>query len=164
MKVAVIGHRKIDVSHNICNKVGDIIENLIVSQNADTFIFGGRGMFDELCYDVVTRLQKKYQNIKRVYLRSQFEFIGKQYKEYLLESYEVTEFPQTVHNAGRLSHVKRNEAMIDMSDVLIVFYDKEYKPNCRNGNITKSGTGIALDYAKRKGKKIINVFEANNLN
>ena len=53
--------------------------------------------------------------------------------------------------------------MIDKSDFCIVYYREDYKPPMRKNSRRdffeyqpKSGTKLAYDYAKRKGKTIIN--------
>lgn len=68
MIVAFIGHRKINYSETLKEKVKKIVENLIINENADTFLFGSKSEFDTLCYEVVTELQAKYNLIRRVYV------------------------------------------------------------------------------------------------
>ncbi len=123
MIVAFIGHRKINKTESLKDKLKKIVENLIVNENADTFLFGSKSEFNTLCYDVVTELQNKYRSIRRVYVRAEREFISEEYKRYLLTLYEFTYFPKAVQGAGALSYVKRNQAMIDKCDVVVAYYD-----------------------------------------
>ena len=69
---------------------------------------------------------------------------------YLLQFYDETYYPEKMLGAGRAAYVERNYEMINNSNFCVVYYDEEYIPNKR-----KSGTKIALDYAIKKGRKII---------
>ena len=51
------GHRKIDETEELKNKLSEIIENLIVNENVDTFLFGSKSEFDDLCHKIVTNLK-----------------------------------------------------------------------------------------------------------
>ena len=86
-------------------------------------------------------------------MRAEYPYISEQYKNYLLENYEETYYPEKIINSGRASYVERNYEMIDKSRFCVVYYDKQYAPTNR-----KSGTKIALDYAIKQGKNIISVL------
>ncbi len=85
-------------------------------------------------------------------MRAEYPYINEQYKNYLLQSYEDTFYPEKIMNSGKASYVERNYEMIDNSFFCIVYYDQKLSPATR-----KSGTKIALDYAIKKGKKIIKI-------
>lgn len=153
MIVAIVGHRKIEKTKESEEVTEKAIIGLI-ENGADTFLFGSRGQFDELCYGIVTKLKERYE-LKKVYVRAAFQFINEQYKNYLLSLYEETVFPPSVVSAGRISYIKRNEAMIDICDVLLTFYDKDYLPKTKEKS--NSGTAIAFKYALGKNKRILNL-------
>ena len=79
------GHRKIEKRDTLKRRLYEIIENLIVNENTDTFLFGSKSEFDSLCYKVVTALKQTYPQIKRVYVRSAFADIDDSYTKYLLK-------------------------------------------------------------------------------
>ena len=145
-----IGHREINVTDELKEKLHMVIERLIIEESIDTFLFGSKSQFDDLCYDIVTEIKKKYPHIKRIFVRAEYPYIDESYEAYLLESYEDTYFPKSVLGAGKASYVKRNCEMIDNSRFCIVYYKKDYTPKGR-----KSGTKIALAYAEKKKKTII---------
>ena len=145
-----IGHREINVTDELKEKLRVVIECLIVDENIDTFLFGSKSQFDDLCYDIVTEIKKKYPHIKRIFVRAEYPYIDESYEAYLLESYEDSYFPKSVLGAGKASYVKRNCEMIDNSRFCIVYYKEDYTPKGR-----KSGTKIAFDYAEKKKKTII---------
>ena len=155
MIVAFIGHRTLIKTEALKDKLKKIVENLIVNENADTFLFGSKSEFNTLCYDVVTELQNKYRSIRRVYVRAEREFISEEYKRYLLTLYEFTYFPKAVQDAGALSYVKRNQAMLDKCDVVVAYYDDQYIPPTK----TKSGTQMAVVHAIKNHKRLINLLQ-----
>ena len=76
---------------------------------------------------------------------------------------------EKVYSAGKASYVERNQAMIDVSDFCIFYYNEEYQPPRRkrtNRDLStyqpKSGTRLAYEYAVQKSKKadkvVINMF------
>lgn len=159
------GHRKINLTEDLKSKLRVTMEKLIVDEKVDMFLFGSRSDFDDLCYEIVTELKEKHPHIKRVYVRAEYPFIDESYRNYILESYEDTYYPERMENAGRASYVERNQEMINQSDVCVVYYDENYDPPRRRNSRSdladyqpKSGAKIAYDYAVRKGKTIINVL------
>lgn len=164
-KCCFVGHRKIEITDELEKRVYDYIENLIVNENVKVFLFGSKSQFDDLCYDIVSNFKEKYSGIKRVYIRSQYEFIDESYEKYLLEFYEETYFPERCKGAGKISHVVRNQAMIDYSDFCLFYYDENYTPPQRKWSRRdlfayqpKSGTALAYKYAKQKRKEVINII------
>ncbi len=147
------GHRTINETEELKVKLIEIIENLIVDKKVDTFLFGSKSRFNNLCLEIVSEIKEKHPHIKRVYVRAEYPYISEHYKNYLLETYEDTYYPEKILNAGKASYVERNYEMIDHSHFCIVYYDEQRAPTTR-----KSGTKIALDYAIKQCKKIIRVL------
>ena len=147
------GHRTINENEKLKTKLIDTIEKLIVDEKVDTFLFGSKSNFNSLSLKLVTKIKEKYPNIKRVYVRAEYPHISEHYKNYLLNNYEDTYYPEKIINSGRASYVERNYEMIDNSQFCIFYYDEQCTPTIR-----KSGTKIALDYAIKKNKKVIIVI------
>ncbi len=158
------GHRKIEYTKELEKSIYDTAEGLIQNENVNTFFFGSKSEFNTLCLNVVTKLKDIYPQIKRTYIRAEYPYITDSYRAYLLKSYDDTYFPEKAINAGKASYAERNQEMIDKSDFCIVYFKEDYLPPMRKNSkhdLTayqpKSGTKIAHDYAKRKGKIIINI-------
>ncbi|MBQ7880582.1 MAG: hypothetical protein IJ358_01905 [Clostridia bacterium] len=163
-----IGHRVIEYTIELEQKLREYIEYLILNKNVGCFLFGSRSKFDELCLKIVTELKIKYPYIKRIYVRAEFQNIDKSYEEYLLKSYDETFFPKQIQNAGKFSYVERNQIMIDKSDYCVFYYKENYIPPTKKANKRglfnkcNSGTKLALDYAKQKKKEIV-IINKNNV-
>lgn len=145
-----LGHRTINETEELKLKLNEIIEKLIVEKQVDTFLFGSKSRFNNLCYELVTEKKENYPWIKRVYIRAEFADIRESYERYLLGLYEETYYDERLRGAGRAVYVKRNYHMIDKSDVCVIYCDEAQFPTVR-----KSGAKIALDYAVRHQKHVI---------
>ena len=148
MKVAFLGHRKINRTEELEDHIRTVVLQLI-GEGADTFFFGSKSEFDDLCREIV----------------GEFRLLDSSYEQYLLQFYEETYFPLGMEKAGRKIYVERNQEMIKQSDVYVFYYNAQYKlpPVRKNSALPdiqrKSGTAIAFEYACRRGKRIINLFE-----
>ena len=145
-----LGHKEICETEELIRKLYAAIENLIVTQHVDTFLFGSKSRFNSLCHEQVTRIKETYPHINRVYVRAEYPRVSAHYKDYLLKNYEETYYPNHIAKAGKAIYVERNYHMINQSRFCIVYYQETALPNHR-----KSGTKAALQYALQKNKDII---------
>ena len=143
------GHRKICETEELRERLCAVIEILILKRGVDTFLFGSKSRFNDLCHELVTVMKQSHPHIKRVYVRAEFPVIHDDYKAYLLESYEDTYYPAHILNAHKAVYVERNCEMIRNSAYCIVYYDAANVPDTR-----PSGTKIALDYATKQKKEV----------
>lgn len=58
-KCCFFGHRKINKTDELVNKLTETIEKLIVENGVGTFLFGSKSQFDDLCYEIVSELKEK---------------------------------------------------------------------------------------------------------
>ena len=165
MVACFIGHRKTSINKTFILRLENCITKLIICNNVDTFLFGSRSEFDDICLQTVTEFKKNYPHIKRVYVRASYPFIDESYKRYLLGYYDETYIPDQVIYAGKAAYVERNKYLIDKADVCIFYFNENYQPPLtlskvkqKNSYQQKSGTKIAYDYAVQKKKAIINLF------
>lgn len=160
-----IGHRKIKRTTELIISLSKNIERLITENGVNTFLFGSKSRFDDLCLEVVTELKEKYPQIKRIYVRAEFPYIDDEYRNHLLQYYENTYYPEKIVDAGKAVYVERNHEMIDNSDFCIFYFDESYEPARRKRSKKdlldyqpKSGTRIAYEYAETQKKERLNVF------
>ncbi len=145
-----IGHRKIIETEELKGQLYELLENLILKENVDTFLFGSKSRFNSLCYDQVSELKEKHPYVKRVFVRAEYPDINDSYIEYLHKFYEDTYYPKEVERAGKAAYIKRNYEMINKSDFCVFYYNEDCLPEKR-----KSGTKLAFDYATGKRENII---------
>ncbi len=145
-----IGHRTINETEELKLMLVEIIEKLIVREKIDTFLFGSKSRFNDLCLELVTEMKEKYPHIKRIYVRAEYPFINDDYEEYILKYYDDTYYPERIIDAGKAVYVKRNCEMINCSRICVFYYNEQNAPTAR-----KSGTKIAFNYAVKKRKHII---------
>ena len=69
------GHRKIEETPELKACLINTIEDLITNKDVDTFLFGSKSEFDDLCHKTVTELKEKSPHSKRIYVRSAFQHI-----------------------------------------------------------------------------------------
>lgn len=84
------GHRKINETEELRDRMFKTIEQLITENGVDTFLFGSKSKFDDFAHEVVTKLQEIHPHIKRIYVRAEFAYISESYRNSLLEHYEDT--------------------------------------------------------------------------
>lgn len=140
MKIAIIGHRKVENENLVKLKFTKFAESWL--DKDVEFLFGNNSQFDDICYDVVSQFENSFLTTQ-FYCKSPDKF--RKFDKYVL--------PKSCKNAGRLIYINRNKAMIDACDMVIFYFNENYKPENSN-----SGTRIAYEYAKRKDKKFINLF------
>ncbi|MGN0824723.1 MAG: hypothetical protein ACI4MB_06690 [Candidatus Coproplasma sp.] len=156
-----IGHRTIADTENVTQRIKSVI-NQLLSQGIRKFMLGSNSKFNELCLAALSGYKHDYPDIIRINVRSQYPYISEQYTNYLLKEYDQTLFPEGLENAGKACHIERNLFMIDHSLICIFYYNETYAPmqkNSARGCQLKSGTKIAFDYAIKKGKKVINLYQ-----
>ena len=173
-----IGHRKIERTDKLLKNLTSLIGGLIHEQGVNTFLFGSRSEFDDLCHSIVTELQKNNPQIKRIMYTCRSEYaVKKEEKEeregiarevtkrdIKYKDYDGAMMSDRLWSAGKASYVERNQDMINASDYCVFYYNPQYLPPRRKyskravGDYQpKSGTKVAFDYAnqrKRNGKDI----------
>lgn len=153
MVACFIGHRKITVTNELCERIKSTVLDLIDNQGVDTFLFGSRSQFDELCLKIVTEIKEIRPHIRRIYVRAEYPYISADYKKYLLTFYDETYMPENIIHAGKAIYIERNRHMIDSSDICILY--NCYKPMTSSMNY---GTAAAHNYAKKMHKTIMNLY------
>lgn len=153
-KVAFIGHRRIKYNSPILERLKEAIQNE-VDCGCRIFTMGVHGEFDEMALRVCRSFRKTYTDMRIEVVLTSLHTIEKQDE---FDTYVPYEDVETVIYDIEDEHFKRqitvsNRQMIDTCDTLICYVDKsEYK----------SGAKTAMNYAKRKGLKIVNLFREDD--
>lgn len=147
-RVAFIGHR-----HIFCADIKERIRKAIeeeIKDGADYFIVGEYGDFDQLALSTCKMVRKTHPEIDINVVLTSLHRIAKKdewdytpYSDVNTVMYEIEE----VYFKKKIT--VSNQLMINDCDSLICYVNKERTP---------SGAKTAMNYAKRNGKKVINLF------
>ena len=145
--VSLFGHRKIDDLRCLWNQLTPFVRKLIETKPYVSFMIGRNGDFDEYAASIVKQLQKNVgKENSDITLVLAYEVAGIEYYE---KYYDAIIIPQSVYNVHpKLAIPLKNRWMIEKSDVVIVYVKRD------NG-----GAYQAMKYAKKIGKKVINIYE-----
>ena len=137
MIVTFCGHSKIYQTCEI-SKWLDIILPSLIEGGAATFYLGGYGDFDSLAAAAVRRQKATYPSIEAVLVLAYLN------REIDISRYDRTTYPPLETVPPRYAILKRNEWMVCKSDVVISGVAHGW-----------GGPAKTLDYAKRRGKVIV---------
>ena len=149
MTVAVIVRENILITEELQAQLTKVLTNLVVNEWATTFLFADVSNFDKACYEIVSQLKTIFVDMQRVfvgeYKRSEYN------KDWVLANYERAILPEN----EAVSFEARDQAMVDRCDVLVTCCDIFRELNSK----WKTNTAMAVAYAWKKKKRIINVFD-----
>lgn len=141
MTTTFCGNKDIVGKESIRAKLYDIIEELML-RGEKKFLLGGYGDFDILAAEVVKSLKEKYPHIESVII---LPYPNKIYNEDL---YDFSEYPELENIPPKLAILKRNEYMVNKSDVVVAYV-----------KYTFGGSYKTLKYAIRKNKQVIDLTQ-----
>ena len=152
MKVCFTGHRKIAATTlSLKKRLREELECLI-EKGADEFIAGGALGFDTLAAITVLGLKSKYPHIKLSL------YIPCPEQDKLWNDDEKALYRDILESADEVKCIsqsytdtcmrERNKAMVEEADICVAYHD---------GRV-RSGTAMTVNYAKKKGIEIINLY------
>ncbi len=149
--VCFFGHRRIYDVTLIERALQEIICTLIREKEYVVFLVGREGEFDQLTSSVVKQMQRELTDLNSVhtlvmpYIKKSYLNNEKAYSEY----YDLIEISEKAANAHPKSAILiRNKEMIDRSSLCVFYVEDNF-----------GGAAKALTYAKKRGKKIINIYD-----
>ena len=153
--VALCGHS--DVLEFLCyNQLSYEVEQLVKS-GYKHFTMGTHGNFDRIVLNICKKIRKTYTDISILVVITSFNDIKKHVimDDYGIDSYTPYDDVETVMYDIEEVYYKRritesNKKMIDNSTILLCYVDENRK---------YSGAKNTMLYAKKKNKKIINIFK-----
>lgn len=149
--VSFFGHRHIDYFFKYEDKLYTLVHKLISKNQYVDFLVGRDGDFDQLASSVVHRA-KRDLGAERCGLTWVMPY---QKAEYYKNAEAFDKYYDSVEVCAKSakSHYKsaiqiRNKSMVDCSDFVVFFVEHNY-----------GGAYQTMKYAKKHGKKIINIAE-----
>ncbi len=137
MIVMFCGHKEISEPDKLRRWLEETVETLI-QRGADTFYLGGYGAFDRLAANVVWSKKRLYPSVQSVLVLPYLD------RAVDATDYDGTIYPPLENVPRRFAISRRNEWMVDHSDVVVAYVIHEW-----------GGAATTLRYAKRKHKEII---------
>lgn len=141
MTVTFCGHRDVYPDEaKLRMWLNETVRDLI-ARGADRFYLGGYGAFDRLAASVVQNLRTEYPGIESVLVLA---YLDRDQDALDLGTYDCTTYPPLESVPKRLAIVRRNEWMVDQSDVVVSGVRHEW-----------GGAYRTLKYAEKRRKEII---------
>ena len=146
MKITFFGHADF-LGSDKEEKVVNLLQSVVKDGEVE-FLLGGYGGFDSFSRACCQKLKRYSNKIKCTFVTPYLGEYLENRKESLDKLYDSIVYPPIENVFKKFAIIKRNQWMIDESDLIIVYV-------CRN----YGGAYSALQYAKKKNKKIINLYD-----
>ena len=142
MVCCLFGHKETPAS--IAAELGKVIDHLIQERGVDEFPVGNQGAFDRMVHRALREARNRYPHISYhvvlAYLPN---------AEPCLYEYSETYFPEGIENVPpRFAISWRNQWMVRESDICVCYLAHSW-----------GGAAKSVDYAKKRKKEIINLYE-----
>ena len=151
MVVSFFGHRSLYGSERLIDRVEKTItENIKDCNDEIVFFCGGYGDFDDLCARMCRSIKENLEKCELVFVTPYMSLTQQEkIKSWIgLGLYDSVIYPPLERVPLKFAISKRNEWMIDQSDLIVAYVQHSY-----------GGAYQSLLYARRKGKRIINLAE-----
>ena len=148
MVITFIGHRSLYDAVGMLEKIKNVLDEIIKKDEKTVFLLGGYGEFDAECAKACRQIAKENASCELVLVTPYMtESHLKKVKEMMTSKiYDTVLYPPLEQVPLRFAISKRNEWMIEQSDVIITFVRHSY-----------GGAYKSLLYAQRKKKKMIHL-------
>ena len=151
MRVTFFGHSFLTKHKDIFDSVLETLLKNIPENEHVVFYCGGYGDFDDICLKACQEVRKMRGNCEIIFVTP---YITEKYQEKMngyIEGriYDSIIYPPLENLPLRFAIVKRNEWMINESDLIITYINRSY-----------GGASKAARYAKRRKKRSINLAQS----
>ena len=148
MIISFLGHRSLYNRKDLFEKVKKAIMENADFNDGITFFCGGYGDFDDLCARLCRSIKEQRSNCEIIFVTPYMTVAQQEkIKDWVsLGLYDSVLYPPLEQIPLKFAICKRNEWMIDQSDFIIAYVEHSY-----------GGAYQGLNYARRKGKRIINL-------
>lgn len=147
--VAFFGHRSIDNSYQIEDRLDKMINRLIKEKTYVEFLVGRNGEFDQYVSSAIIRAKKQYRDDNNFhvlvlpYATAEYLNNAPSFAKY----YDEIEIcPESAHAYFKSAIQIRNRKIVDRADLIICFIDRKL-----------GGAYQTIRYAQKQNKKIINL-------
>ena len=147
MIITFFGHSNCLFNDDIKKQLKNILLDEIIKNPTCKFYLGGYGDFDGLCLRTLKDLKNDFPDIELIFITP---YLDKNYSklEFAKNHYDDVIFPHIESVPRKFAILKRNEWMVEQADLVIAYVKYSW-----------GGAAKALEYAKRKKKRIINIVK-----
>ena len=144
MIITFCGHSNCLFSDDVKQQLKNILVGDIIKNPTCKFYLGGYGDFDVLCLRTLKDFKADFPEIELIFITP---YLDKNYSKLELAKYYYDDviFPPIESVPRKFAILKRNEWMVKQADLVIAYVKYSW-----------GGAAKALEYAKRKKKRIIN--------
>ena len=148
-RVTLIGHRDTCLNREEQENLEKLIIQFTEQHTLVDIQIGRNGSFDIQIASLIKKIQRDYltNNLTLVLVLPYLVKDGEYYEDF----YDDVIYPLSGDIHYKAAITKRNEWMIDNSELLIAYVEKDF-----------GGAYNAIRYASKKGVKVINIFANNN--
>jgi uncharacterized phage-like protein YoqJ len=148
--ITFCGHKDVSDRQLILNKLIETLEPYFKGNTPLTFYCGGYGGFDSVASQAIDILRKTYSEIKveKIYVTPYITASCKEKIDSIKNYYDEIIYPPLENVPLRFAISRRNEWMVDNSDIIIAYIMHNW-----------GGAAKTLEYAKRHKKNIIQLHE-----
>ena len=145
MIITFFGHSNCLFNDDIKKQLKNILLDEIIKNPTSKFYLGGYGDFDGLCLRTLRKLKHDFPTIEILFITP---YLDKNYSKLELAKYYYDDviFPPIESVPRKFAILKRNEWMVNEAGLVIAYVMYSW-----------GGAAKALEYAKRKKKRIINI-------
>ena len=145
MTITFFGHSNCLFNNDVKEQLKNILLDEIIKNPTCKFYLGGYGDFDGLCLRMLKELKNGFPEIELIFITP---YLDKNYSklEFAKNHYDDVIFPPLENVPRKFAILKRNEWMVEEADLVIAYVKYSW-----------GGAAKALEYAKRKKKRIINL-------
>lgn len=153
--VTFFGHRYIDNFFAVESKLEEIIRDLLCNKQYVEFLVGRNGDFDQIVSSTVLRLKRNVRDDNSAlrlvlpYPTAEFENNEDSFYNYY-DEIEICEESSKAHFMSAMQI--RNRSMVDRADLIICYVERN-----------EGGAFQTVQYAKRKEKQVVNLFDVLEL-
>ena len=154
MIITFIGHADVIISEKTKKEIKNYLTNVILDRDDILFYCGGYGCFDSFCAALCQELKQINRFIKVVFITPYITLEYQKRIKDVIESgnYDYSLYPPIEKTPYRFAISKRNEWMINESDLIVAYVKRTY-----------GGAYKSILYARRKKKQIMNFADCNSV-
>jgi uncharacterized phage-like protein YoqJ len=142
MIITFCGHSQFFSSNEYQNRLIEILEHEVGDLSAEMYL-GGYGGFDSFAYSCCKKYKQTNASISLVFVTPYIKI-----DPIVCQNYDSILYPGLEDKLPRYAITYRNRFMVDKADLIIAYIDHEW-----------GGAYNTYKYAKKKGKRIINLAE-----